>query len=65
LREKISDIYAGVNFFQGAPTGSQVEGLNKLGRDMSDGNKKLEEHKKTYRPKVKEAYKYLHKHEPY
>ena len=65
LRDKISDIYAGVNFFQGAPTGSQVEGLNKLGRDMADGNKKLEDRKKTYRPKVKEAYKYLHKHEPY
>ncbi len=65
LRDKISDIYAGVNFYQGEPTHSQVEGLNKLQRDMNDGGKKLEERKKTYRPKVNTELKKLGKNQPY
>lgn len=65
LRDKISDIYAGVNFYEGQPTGSQIEGLNKLQRDMNTDEKKLEERKKTYRPKVKEALKKLGKNKPY
>jgi hypothetical protein len=65
LRDKISDIYAGVNFYQGGPTSSQMEGLNKLQRDMLDTGKKLDERKKTYRPKVKAELKRLGKNEPY
>ncbi|MCW3126634.1 MAG: glycosyl hydrolase, repeat protein, partial [Bacteroidetes bacterium] len=57
IRDKISDIYAGVNFYQGEPTSSQVEGLNRLQRDIVDTNKKLETRKKTYRPKINEEYK--------
>ncbi|MCW3128333.1 MAG: hypothetical protein JWO03_3991, partial [Bacteroidetes bacterium] len=65
IRDKISDIYAGVNFYQGEPTSSQVEGLNRLQRDIIDTNKKLETRKKTYRPKINEEYKRLKKNEPY
>jgi len=65
LRDKISDIYAGVNFYQGKPTTSQVEGLNKLQRDMNSTEKKLEERKKTYRPKVNIELKKQGKNQPY
>ena len=65
LREKLSDIYAGVNFYQGEPTTSQTEGLNKLKRDMIDSNTKLETRKKTYRPKVAPEFKRLNKNVPY
>jgi hypothetical protein len=65
LREKLSDIYAGVNFYQGEPTSSQTEGLNKLKRDMIDSNTKLETRKKTYRPKVAPEFKRLNKNVPY
>ena len=53
MRDRISDIYAGVAFYQGAPTASQVQGLNKLQRDMNTTSQKLDERKKTFRPKVK------------
>jgi len=65
MRDKISDIYAGVNFYQGEPTHSQVEGLNKLQRDMNGAEKKLEERKKTYRPKVNTELKKQGKNQPY
>jgi photosystem II stability/assembly factor-like uncharacterized protein len=65
LREKISDIYAGVNFFQGPPTSSQSDGLNKLQRDMVTNETKLAEKKKIYRPKIKAELKKLGKNEPY
>lgn len=65
LRDKISDIYAGVNFFVGAPTTSQVEGLNRLQRDMTANEKKLEDRKKNYRPKVKSQLQKDGKNQPY
>jgi photosystem II stability/assembly factor-like uncharacterized protein len=65
MRDKLSDIYAGVNFYQGEPTTSQVEGLNRLKRDIIDNEKKLDTRKKTYRPKVNEEYKRLKKNAPY
>jgi photosystem II stability/assembly factor-like uncharacterized protein len=65
LREKISDIYAGVNFYQGPPTASQTEGLNKLQRDMVKDEQNLDEKKKLFRPKVKAELKRLGKNEPY
>ncbi len=65
ILDKISDIYAGVNFYQGEPTTSQVEGLNRLQRDVNDNAQKLETRKKAYRPKVKEEYKRLKKNQPY
>ena len=65
LRDRISDIYAGVAFYQGAPTASQVEGLNKLQRDMNNTAQKLEERKKTFRPKVKAEMSKGGKNVPY
>lgn len=57
LRDKISDIYFGVTYSDSKPTTSQNDGLNKLQRDMNATEKKLQERKKTYRPKVNEALK--------
>ena len=54
LRDKVTDVYFGVNFYEGRPTTSQSETLNKLQRDMNTEKQKLEERKKVYRPKVKE-----------
>ena len=65
MRDRISDIYAGVAFYQGAPTSSQVEGLNKLQRDMNTAAQKLEERKKTFRPKVKAEINKGGKNTPY
>ena len=65
MRDRISDIYAGVAFYQGAPTASQVEGLNKLQRDMNTAAQKLEERKKTFRPKVKAEINKGGKNTPY
>jgi hypothetical protein len=65
MRDRLSDIYAGVAFYQGAPTGSQIEGLNKLKRDMNATTQKLDERKKTYRPKIKAEASKGGKNEPY
>jgi hypothetical protein len=65
IREKLSDIYAGVNFYQGQPTSSQVEGLNKIKRDVIDTGKKLDTRKKTYRPKLVDEFNRLKKNVPY
>jgi hypothetical protein len=65
LRDKVSDIYYGVNFYEGKPTASQTEGLGKLQSDMNKEKAKLEERKKTYRPKVKSELQRLGKTEPY
>ena len=65
IREKLSDIYAGVNFYQGEPTSSQVEGLNKIKRDVVDSGKKLDTRKKTYRPKLVDEFNRLKKNVPY
>ena len=65
MRDKVSDIYAGVLFYQGIPTTSQKEGLNKLDHDMGDTKTKLEDRKKTYRPKVTEALTKKGKNGPY
>lgn len=55
LRDKISDIYFGITYSDNKPTTSQNEGLNKLQRDMNNTERKLEERKKTYRPKVNDV----------
>jgi photosystem II stability/assembly factor-like uncharacterized protein len=65
LRDKITDIYTGVTYSDNKPTTSQYEGLNRLQRDMSNTNKKLNERKKTYRPKVNETLRKKGGHEPY
>ncbi|HWB64717.1 MAG TPA: hypothetical protein VG603_14475 [Chitinophagales bacterium] len=65
LRDKLSDIYFGVNFYEGEPTTSQVDGLNKLQRDINSENQKLDERKKTFRPKVKQALNSKGKNAPY
>lgn len=65
LRDKITDVYFGVNFYEGMPTASQGETLNKLQRDINDNKQKLDERKKTYRPKVKQTLKTAGKKEPY
>ncbi|MBK7148954.1 MAG: hypothetical protein IPH78_09045 [Bacteroidetes bacterium] len=65
LRDKVSDIYWGVNFYEGEPTTSQVNGLNNLQREVNANRSKVEERKKTYRPKVSEALKKKGKKEPY
>lgn len=65
LRDKITDVYFGVNFYEGRPTTSQNESLNKLQREMNEEKQKLEERKKFYRPKVKEALRKAGKKEPY
>lgn len=65
LRDKVSDIYAGVNFYEGQPTASQSEGLNKLQREILDNKGKLEQRKQKFRPKVKEELKRLQKNDPY
>ena len=57
LRDKVSDIYSGLCFYEGKPTSSQVEGLNKLQQDMNNNEKKLQDREKTYRPKVKAEMK--------
>jgi photosystem II stability/assembly factor-like uncharacterized protein len=65
LRDKLTDIYFGVNFYEGEPTGSQVNGLNNLQREINTNRGKVEERKKNYRPKVSEALKKKGKKEPY
>ncbi|MFN8299392.1 MAG: hypothetical protein U0T75_09815 [Chitinophagales bacterium] len=65
LREKVSDIYWGVNFYEGKPTTSQQEGLNTLQKEMNEARTKIEDRKKTYRPKVKAELKRLGRNEPY
>jgi len=65
LRDKVSDIYAGVNFYDGKPTASQTDGLNKLQRDMGADEKKLSDDKKVFRPKVIDELRRLGKNEPY
>lgn len=65
LLDKISDIYGGVNFYDGRPTSSQIEGLNKLARDMIADQQTLNDREKTYRPKVKAELIRLGKNEPY
>jgi photosystem II stability/assembly factor-like uncharacterized protein len=65
LRDKVSDIYYGVNFYEGLPTTSQQEGLNKLQRELNETAKKLDERKKFFRPKVSEALKGKKKNSPY
>jgi len=65
IRDRISDIYAGVAFYQGSPTTSQVEGLNRLQRDIISNNEKLVARKTTFRPKVKAELKKLGKNAPY
>jgi hypothetical protein len=65
LRDKITDVYFGVSFYEGEPTASQVNGLNQLQRELNENKDKLEQRKKTYRPKVKEEMKRMKKSEPY
>lgn len=65
LREKVTDIYYGVNFYEGQPTGSQQEGMNSIQKEMNEARNKIEERKKTYRPKVKAELKRLGKNQPY
>ena len=65
MRDRISDIYAGVAFYQGFPTASQVDGLNKLQRDMNNTAQTLEERKRTYKPKIKAELNKGGKNEPY
>ncbi len=65
LRDKVSDIYAGVLFYEGIPTTSQTQSLVKLDHDMTETKHKLEEEKKTYRPKVREELKKQGKNAPY
>ncbi len=65
LRDKISDIYFGITYSDNKPTTSQNEGLNKLQRDMNNTEKKLDERKKAYRPKVNEALKKKGKNSAY
>lgn len=65
LRDKVSDIYWGVNFYEGEPTTSQVNGLNNLQREVNTNRSKVEDRKKTYRPKVSETLKKKGKNAPY
>jgi hypothetical protein len=65
LRDKITDIYFGVNFYEGEPTASQANGLNQLQRDLNENKERLQEKKKTYRPKVSAELKRLKKNSPY
>ncbi|MDB5281982.1 MAG: glycosyl hydrolase [Bacteroidota bacterium] len=65
MRDKISDIYAGVSFYQGSPTSSQIDGLNKLQRDMNGDKTKLDQRKNSFRPKVRAELKRLGKNQPY
>lgn len=65
LRDKITDVYYGVNFYEGRPTTSQSETLNKLQREIGDNQRRLQERKKIYRPKVSEELKRLKKNAPY
>jgi len=65
IRDKVSDIYAGVNFYEGQPTTSQEEGLTKLQQDIKNNEKKLEERKQTFRPRIREILQGLGKNVPY
>jgi len=64
LRDKISDIYYGVNFYEGLPTTSQVEGLNKLQREINSTKQRLDKTKNAYRARVVEAIR-KKKNSPY
>ncbi|MES2621335.1 MAG: glycosyl hydrolase [Bacteroidota bacterium] len=65
LRDKLSDVYAGLSFYEGQPTSSQNDGLNRTQRDIISNKTKLEDRKKTYRPKVSEQLKAKNKANPY
>jgi photosystem II stability/assembly factor-like uncharacterized protein len=65
LRDKLSDVYSGLNFYEGQPTTSQNDGLNRTQRDINSNKTKLEERKRTYRPKVSAELKAKKKNDPY
>lgn len=65
LRDKVSDIYAGVLFYDGRPTNSQTDGLKKLGKEFEKTKAKFELRKKTYTPLVEPILKRVKKSNPY
>lgn len=65
LRDKITDVYFGVNFYEGEPTTSQVNSLNQLQRNINENKTRLEDRKKNYRPKVSAELKRLKRNSPY
>jgi hypothetical protein len=65
LRDKLSDVYYGLSFYEGEPTSSQNDRLNRTQREIIANKTKLEDRKRTYRPKISEELKARKKNDPY
>ncbi len=65
LRDKVSDIYAGVLFYDGRPTNSQSDGLKKLNKEFEKSKAKFEMRKKTFTPLIEPILRRVKKSTPY
>lgn len=64
IRDKVSDLYFGVSFYDGRPTDSQLDRIQGLGLEMDQAADKLKKVKETFRPRVAEELKAVKPHGP-